>query len=435
MLNLVLGQQHGVAHEYEPPHAEQQDVSRTKESIIRRRCDISFTGPWILLPCSVVLAIVIIYAFAHQNAKNDKHTPSELLPDTQLSSVSFTDEHGYDNYLLFYQLRSGDICQSVWNSSVGRWKVILASGNGDAIKDHTPISTTMFKHSEKVSFRLVVLFSFKKLVTNTTSQERDIHLFYLNKSSNILGQLTKWRTWADDLDDWEMIPKIAEFQAPSSTSIASNGRECFGCYTENFIIFQGYDNKVVVLKKAHDSDEHFLSSTPENWGHPIPGSGLALVSAQRTDREGNLYLFSQASGTGKLRCFTYSQGEWIKDDTLQTWLGGPATLAAFSTGYYDSDASDFTMEVLALLPGKEVLITEFKDGKWWYGKRIESMLGDKLPRTITANQGGRVYGTINTGDGRFEVMEWMWWGDNGSFLEVGLVNTTLPESDQFQIDL
>lgn len=73
-----------------------------------------------------------------------------ILPSTSLAAVNFTDQYGYDNLLVFYQLRSLALAQSAFNSSTGRWSTSLVNNNTDAIKNGTALSASIFWRSKEV---------------------------------------------------------------------------------------------------------------------------------------------------------------------------------------------------------------------------------------------------------------------------------------------
>lgn len=73
-----------------------------------------------------------------------------ILPSTSLAAVNFTDQYGYVNLLVFYQLRSLALAQSAFNSSTGRWSTSLVHNDTGTIKNGTALSASIFWRSKEV---------------------------------------------------------------------------------------------------------------------------------------------------------------------------------------------------------------------------------------------------------------------------------------------
>lgn len=79
-----------------------------------------------------------------------------ILPTTKISSATFVDAYGNDNYLVIYQLSNHAIYLSAWNSSHQQWVVSpLLDGTTrdslDEIRPGTALSIDVYRHSDEVS--------------------------------------------------------------------------------------------------------------------------------------------------------------------------------------------------------------------------------------------------------------------------------------------
>lgn len=83
------------------------------------------------------------------SAGDSHNSTGAILPATNIGSLNFTDQYGFENHMVFFQLRSKQIWQSYWNSSTKLW----TSADGkvdDTVKEGTPISNSLFWHSKTV---------------------------------------------------------------------------------------------------------------------------------------------------------------------------------------------------------------------------------------------------------------------------------------------
>lgn len=73
-----------------------------------------------------------------------------ILATSNIGSLNFTDQYGFENHMVFYQRSDKVLMQSSWNSSGTTWQSAVANKNTD-IKEGTPISNSLFWHSNTVS--------------------------------------------------------------------------------------------------------------------------------------------------------------------------------------------------------------------------------------------------------------------------------------------
>jgi hypothetical protein len=172
-----------VKHEVDNfPKVEQANVPEVRDSIppgspqilgLRRR---TF---WILVAFGVVLVVAgaiagaVVGTSAKQKSGSDaepseesssssNQNPNGLYNGSKLATANFTDEAGHANYLVFYQLNSGALQMSTWNSSSKRWLVSpVTDGNKgvgpELVKKGAAIGVDVYRHHQFVSNNYLVM--------------------------------------------------------------------------------------------------------------------------------------------------------------------------------------------------------------------------------------------------------------------------------------
>ncbi|KAF7557961.1 hypothetical protein G7Z17_g212 [Cylindrodendrum hubeiense] len=134
------------------------------------------SAPWVcgrrqrLFIGGIVAAIIVIMGLAvgltlglkTTGGDNTNTTPKDspgdasndisgLLANTKLAAANFTDEFGFENFLVFYQLKSRAIYMSAHNSSHGQWLAspVVDGTNGtslDGIREGTHLGLDVYYH-------------------------------------------------------------------------------------------------------------------------------------------------------------------------------------------------------------------------------------------------------------------------------------------------
>ncbi|ODA79135.1 hypothetical protein RJ55_04727 [Drechmeria coniospora] len=421
------GLEHHVPAMKEVYHPPTHGVSNREETV----CGLRKRSFYIIL----VLALVIVAAavgggvggvLAKRGSIDDVAPPAadrnnsestrgqyELLPSTALSSVNFTDEYGYDNYLVFYQLRSRALCQSAFNSSNGEWIVSLVNSRTDIIKNGTAISASIFWRSKT---------------------SRDTRVYYADPDNRIVGRLVAGSGLALSEASWNPVAGVSgNFATAPNSQIVSSGLENTDSYRGDFLFYQDSSGTIRMQRRSGGPNEWDSHNVPFNLGRAVGGSGMALMPIYNAGLRA-LSLFYNEAGTGTLKhASVMYDTRWTAED-LPTALDESALITAFSWGYNSTDSSaalpgaksNATVQVLTLHPGRNVQLTSFANGSWAFLGDVKGMAGREMPIMLATNQGGRVYGVVPDGDGReVNVIEWRWKGGI-EYERVGVVNTTLP---------
>ncbi|KAH7042223.1 hypothetical protein B0J12DRAFT_674216, partial [Macrophomina phaseolina] len=290
-----------------------------------------------------------------------------ILEDSSLASVNYTDEYGYANYLVFYQLRNTSIYQSAWNSSNQEWIVSQVSNSSYEIKENTPLAANVYWFSDK---------------------RRDLHLYYLDPN-NVINGFT-----SGNASVWVASGVSGRYTASNSSRLACIGKECADCYDANYIIYQDSNDALQWLSNGvlGWSQEQFPKGTP----NVVEGSGMALGPVYGSMSSTKWVVLYVNSGGSLLR-MVYNGTAWA-NETLPTSIPNSAAIAAFSVGYNGTD--DFELQVLTTRSRSSsggVSYTSTTDSglevNWSTGNTAS--LGNVMNSSgLAANQAGRVYGLV-----------------------------------------
>ncbi|TEA21701.1 hypothetical protein C8034_v004605 [Colletotrichum sidae] len=322
-------------------------------------------------------------------------SPMDILPTTNLGSLNFTDQYGFDINLVYYQLRSKVLMQSSWNSSTKSWSTVVGK-SADDVKEATPISNSLFWHSK-----------------NT----RDARIYYLNEKNQVAGVINGNPVYGFS---WDKSGVSDTFTAAESSQMLSNGIYNPDSYLDNLVMYQDTGSTIRVLRRTGNGHTDWTATgVPTEYGKPALGTGLSLIPIYTTEAEKKMNLL-YASESGSLIALTLKNvnGMQWANETLPTTVEKNASIAAFSSGYNNTD---LTMHVLATQSDKAPVLTTYSGGQWTNEGEIESMSGDDRPVKIAANLAGRVYGLVERNNSKVEIVEWEWTGGT-TYNKIGVVD-------------
>lgn len=119
----------------------------------RRRCGMKKRTLWIVTVASTIVIIAAIVGGAVGGTRAAKSSnpavTGALLSTSNLAALNYTDEQQIDHSCVYYQLTSGEIYQSVKNSSVNIWSIYPIATDIENIANGTAISADLaWKTSE-----------------------------------------------------------------------------------------------------------------------------------------------------------------------------------------------------------------------------------------------------------------------------------------------
>ncbi|KAK1998236.1 hypothetical protein LX36DRAFT_634723 [Colletotrichum falcatum] len=327
------------------------------------------------------------------NSTNSTTTDMDILPSSNLGALNFTDAYGYVNHLVFYQLRSNNLMMSSWNSSTKVWSSAVANKESN-VKPGTPISNSLFWHS------------------NTS---RDIRIYYLNDNNRVAGQINANPVYTMS---WDKSGVSDTFTASPKSQLLSNGIYSPDSYLSNLVIYQDSGNTLRVLRRTGGNTDWVAVGIPTDFGKPAEGTGLSFIPVYTKEPAKTMSLF-YTTESGSLTHLTLTNDNDWGNRTLPTTLEPDATIAAFSSGYNNTN---LVMHVLATQKNKAPVLTTYTEGEWSNAGEVSTMSGDHTPFKIAANLAGRVYGLVQRSDDKVEIVEWEWIGGT-TYNKIGVVDT------------
>ncbi|KAL1616261.1 hypothetical protein SLS54_008554 [Diplodia seriata] len=314
-----------------------------------------------------------------------------------MASINYTDEADVEHNLVYYQLSSKAIYQSHWNSADTTWNVSIVANDTDKIMENTPLSADLWRNNATL---------------------RNIDVYWLEPGGNIRG-LTKHHSqgWIDNGVNGKY----------RTGKMATYAKECDSCYNNNVVVYQ--------------NDHLYWLQTQPTWvqqaiaNAPIPASDsdLSLKPVYSSDGAKHMVLHMNSKATGNLTQVIWNGAKWASSQTLPTSISTNASIAAFTAGYEDDVAQDFTIQVLTTDPlevaGRVTLTAYHISTDKWTSARDVAGFEDILDGSpLAANQAGRVYGLVAGADGVPQIAEWAWSADNASYTRMGNVSIPVPAS-------
>ncbi|KAH7041371.1 uncharacterized protein B0I36DRAFT_22653 [Microdochium trichocladiopsis] len=405
----------------------------------RRICGVRRKLFWILLAAAVVIVVAAVgggvggalgsrtsSSSGDPNAGANPVQPPEptdaplaVYPGTRLASSNFTDQYGNDNYMVIYQVNSGALYMSSWNTSVSKWVVsVVADGKTNAIKlDEIALGTTI------------------SLDTYFDTQSRIMHLYWLAPNGVLKSARHDELVTNDDAvkaaSKWYKAPASDLYTAAPGSSIVSYGRECLdqSCPVWSYLIWQRADASLQSAGLDPGKQWAALGTAGQGIAKAADNTTMAMAIAMARPSGGNntdtqfrsLSIFYREE-SGVLAQLIWDrrtpEGGW-NGNNLPRGVGPRTAIAAFSTGNNDTDSSFLPLgfSVLTADPDAdrdEVLLTYFKDGSWTSGAAVDSMADCAGPASMVANQGRRVYCVAKQGGGdgrKVEIRQFRWKGD------------------------
>ncbi|KAI8317719.1 hypothetical protein K4K59_000075 [Colletotrichum sp. SAR11_240] len=366
---------------------------------------------WIVLAIAIVVVIaagvgggVAGSAAAANSSQSDSSSSGSgsgsgntgvILPATNIGSLNFTDQYGWENSMVFFQLRNKKVWQSYWNASTNVWTSADAKVL-DTVKEGTPISNSLLWHS-------------------TTS--RDARIYYLNEDNKVMGQINGNPAYGAT---WDQSGVSDTYTAASTSQLLSNGQYTNDSYLDNLVVYQDSGSVIRVIRRiGSGATDWQVNGIDTGFGTPALGTSMSLIPIQtiETNKTMRLFYISTAGAIIGLTVFS-NNNTWI-GETLPTTVATNSSLAAFSYGY----DTDLTMHVLATQEGKAPILTTYSGGEWTNQGEIAAMSGDDIPTKIAANLAGRVYGVVERNATKVEIVGWKW--TNGTTYEkIGVVDVS-----------
>ncbi|KAI1827920.1 hypothetical protein F4861DRAFT_294806 [Xylaria intraflava] len=329
-----------------------------------------------------------------------------LFENTRLASANFSDVYGNDNFLLVYQLNDGSICMSAFNSSNNKWVVsTIANATTYSIKLGTSLALdTNWQglNSPDVNF----YFQGGNPVTTIWSQLYS-------------GELNLSTVSVTASDDWTHPNPVGQYNPLPDTSIVAYGKQCDNCNQYSYLFWQGPSG--IAMTEFVGSESNSMEAIPID-AMPSANTSITLTYSGTLANNGgaiirrSLDLFYRTTTSGLV------QARLGNDSYISQYVGrdiGPKTqLAAFSTGFNESDSDNPTplgFQVLSIDPdaANGVQLTYLKDSKWDVTNDAIDDLGDCVNKaTMAVNRGRRLYCLVESaGNTGVEIMEWAWRGD------------------------
>lgn len=118
-----------------------------------RICGLRKRSFWTIIAVAVAVIVAVAVGAGVGASQSNSRSPAggtRLLRSSKLAAVSFT-SNGVDFNCVYYQLRSGEIYLSVWNSSVPAWAAFPVVTDGNGVLRNTPIAADVQWKSPNVS--------------------------------------------------------------------------------------------------------------------------------------------------------------------------------------------------------------------------------------------------------------------------------------------
>ncbi|KAI8289362.1 hypothetical protein K4K60_008872 [Colletotrichum sp. SAR11_57] len=303
--------------------------------------------------------------------------------------------YGWENSMVFFQLRNKKVWQSYWNASTNVWTSADAKVL-DTVKEGTPISNSLLWHSKT---------------------SRDARIYYLNEDNKVMGQINGNPAYGAT---WDQSGVSDTYTAASTSQLLSNGQYTNDSYLDNLVVYQDSGSVIRVIRRiGSGATDWQVNGIDTGFGTPALGTSMSLIPIQtiETNKTMRLFYISTAGAIIGLTVFS-NNNTWI-GETLPATVATNSSLAAFSYGY----DTDLTMHVLATQEGKAPILTTYSGGEWTNQGEIAAMSGDDMPTKIAANLAGRVYGVVERNATKVEIVGWKW--TNGTTYEkIGVVDVS-----------
>ncbi|KAI1080935.1 hypothetical protein F5B20DRAFT_84614 [Whalleya microplaca] len=414
-----------------------------------RICGMTRKLFWGVLIGAIVVIIAIIVGVVAGVVTSRSHNSSDssssgqsdastnataLAAHTKLASANFTDETGAENYLVAFQLNSGAIYLSAFNSSNNKWVVSpVVDGSSSArplssVKNGTALSLDVFRN-------------------NATS--REIHVYWqlpagggFTTIASVVyqAQYDVSTTSALPVGNWENSGAGNNYVSLAGSDIVSYGKQCDYCNQYTYMYWRVGDGVRVA-----DIENQTTGWTSDNSAINVTGleapsanSSLALAHAAAATANGhrsmNIFYRSTSSGLARI---TNGDGRFI-GDYLGRDIGANTTITAFSTGYNETGtnyATPLGFQVLTMDPDASdgVQLTYWKGSAWSSaGGQVTALADCKARGVMAANHARRIYCLLDAADGDgVQIVEYRWKGDPsdtstyGDYERVGVVSTAV----------
>ncbi|KAI0845892.1 hypothetical protein F5Y00DRAFT_159129 [Daldinia vernicosa] len=335
-----------------------------------------------------------------------------LYANTNLATANFTDEFGYENYLVAYQLNNKAIYLSAWNSSHKSWVVSpIVDGKTnnlglDSVRKGTALSLDVFAYDDT---------------------RRDIHVYWQLPDSGGLATI-KALTYNNDkgISTQSTIPTAnwVDSQAGDSyistagSSLASYGKQCDLCNQYTYLYWQTSAG-IREASYQNDTSGWYSNTNVIQVDISAPAENASLVQAHAaaatTDGHRSMNLFYR-SVTSALSQIVNGDGRYV-GHYLGRDIGPKTAIAAFSTGFNETStgwSEPLGFQVLTMDPTVDdgVQLTYYKGGNWTAADQEVSDLSDCKDRgIIVASHARRIYCLEGQNDNDVKIVEYEWLGD------------------------
>ncbi|KAI1103720.1 hypothetical protein F4804DRAFT_218646 [Jackrogersella minutella] len=344
------------------------------------------------------------------DAAGSTTNPSAVYASTSLATANFTDEFGYENYLVAYQLNSKALYLSAWNSSFKQWVVSpIVDGKTnnlglDSVRKGTALSLDIFEYD---------------------TSSRDIHVYWQLPDSGGLATIkaltynaNKGVTTQASIPTANWVDSAAgnSYISTAGSGLASYGKQCDLCNQYTYLYWQtatgirvaSYQNSSV----GWDSDNSVIQV---DLASPAENSSLvqAHAAADTVNGHRSMNIFYRAT-TNALSQIVNGDNRYV-GHYLGRDIGAGTTIAAFSTGFNETSTNwtePLGFQVLTTDPTANdgVQLTYYKGSTWTASSDAVTSLSDCTAlNTMTANHAGRVYCLVANGTDA-DIMEYAWQG-------------------------
>ncbi|GAW11281.1 hypothetical protein ANO14919_006240 [Xylariales sp. No.14919] len=351
--------------------------------------------------------------------------PNAILANTRLASTNFTDEFGFDNYLLLYQLNSKAIYLSAFNSSNAEWTVspiidgtTETGGSLDDVIKGTALSIDIYRHSQS---------------------SRDTHIYWQSTSGTVrtvLYSSNMSTSSAVSPDGWIEKYNRADFKvAGAGASIVSYAHGCDWCVPWTYYFCQLATQRITGAWRSQTANNgqpgwEFIDFV-NGVSLPASNTSIALAPIPSLNNTPGLSLFTQ-SDSGALTQLTFDGESSFKETVLNRGFDSKATIVAFSTGFNDNGIDNpLGFQVLSVEVSAPVYLTYYQSGSWTSAGEVSALSDCSARASMAANQGQRIYCVVGDDDG-VEIVEWSWQADpNGNsedfdeYKRIGTVKTSV----------
>ncbi|TGJ85719.1 hypothetical protein E0Z10_g3073 [Xylaria hypoxylon] len=335
--------------------------------------------------------------------------PNAILPSTRLSSANFTDEFGFDNYLLLYQLNSKAIYLSAFNSSNAKWIVspvvdgTTETGESlETVVEGTALSIDIYWHSEST---------------------RDTHIYWQNINGTVRTVLyNSYLSTSSPDSPYGWIEKYnrADFKvAGTRASIVSYAHGCNWCVPWTYYFCQLPTQRITGAWRSATADNgqpgwEFIDFV-NGVSLPAMDTSIALAPIPSLNNTPGLSLFTQ-SDSGALTQLVFDGEGTFNEAVLNREFNSKAMIVAFSTGFDDEGIDDpLGYQILSVEKSAPVYLTYYQAGSWIAANEVSALSDCSARASMATNQGQRIYCVVDDGNNGVEIVEWAWQADpNGN---------------------